>query len=225
MPPRTPNETRARLLEAGAELFAAQGFHGTTVREIAERAGVNLAAGHYHFGSKRDLYLEVFRAHFGRVRDELRQRGAAPDPAQLAHLSPQEAAIVLRERIRAMLDQVMATSPPIAPLLMQREMTDPTEALPVIVREFIRPMTEELEAIVARLAPDLDEIDVTRSAMSIVGQALFYQFAKPAVLRVLGETRYSRDLASALADHITAFSLGGLAATGRPRERRRARAR
>ena len=94
----------------------------------------------------------------------------------------------------------MATSPPIAPLLMQREMTDPTEALPVIVREFIRPMMEELEAIVARLAPDLDEIDVTRSAMSIVGQALFYQFAKPAVLRVLGETRYSRDLASAVAE-------------------------
>jgi len=138
----------------------------------------------------------------------------------------QEAATVLRERIRAMLDQVMATSPPIAPLLMQREMTDPTEALPVIVREFIRPMMEELEAIVARLAPDLDEIDVTRSAMSIVGQALFYQFAKPAVLRVLGETRYSRDLASAVADHITAFSLGGLTAVvGRPRERRRARAR
>ena len=102
MPQRTPDETRNRLLEAGAELFAAQGFHGTTVREIAERAGVNLAAGHYHFGSKRDLYLEVFRAHFGRVRDELRQRGAAPDPAQLAHLSPREAAIVLRERIRAM---------------------------------------------------------------------------------------------------------------------------
>ena len=61
---RSPDETRTRLLEAGAALFAAQGFHGTTVREIAERAGVNLAAGHYHFGSKRELYLEVFRAHF-----------------------------------------------------------------------------------------------------------------------------------------------------------------
>lgn len=225
MAPRTPVETRTRLLEAGAELFAAQGFHGTTVREIAERAGVNLAAGHYHFGSKRDLYLEVFRAHFGRVRDELRQRGASPDPAQLAHLSRQEAVAVLRERMRAMLDQMMATSPPIAPLLMQREMADPTEALPVIVREFIRPMTEELEAIVGRIAPDLDEIAVTRSTMSIIGQALFYQFAKPAVLRVLGETRYSKDLAVDVADHITAFSLGGLAAASRPRERRRSRAR
>lgn len=225
MPPRSPDVTRTRLLEAGAELFAAQGFHGTTVREIAERAGVNLAAGHYHFGSKRDLYLEVFRAHFARVREELRRRGAAPDPGQLTRLSHEEAAGVLRERVRAMLDQVMATSPALAPLLMHREMTDPTEALPVIVREFIRPMMDELEAIVARLAPDLSGIGVTRAAMSIVGQVLFYQFAKPAVLRVLGESRYSPALAGAVADHITAFSLGGLAGAEPPHQRRRARAR
>jgi len=225
VPPRTPDETRTRLLEAGAELFAAQGFHGTTVREITERAGVNLAAGHYHFGSKRELYLEVFRAHFARVREELRRRGAAPDPAQLAHLSHEDAVAVLRERVRAMLDQVMAPSPALAPLLMHREMTDPTEALPVIVREFIRPMMDELEAIVARLAPHLDPAGVMRSAMSIVGQVLFYQFAKPAVLRVLGESRYSPALAAAVAEHVTAFSLGGLAGAGHPRERRRARAR
>jgi AcrR family transcriptional regulator len=225
VPLRTPDETRTRLLEAGAELFAAQGFHGTTVREITERARVNLAAGHYHFGSKRELYLEVFRTHFARVRDELRRRGAAPDRAQLAHLSPHQAAAVLRERIRAMVDQVIASTPALAPLLMQREMADPTEALPVIVREFIRPMMDELEDIVARLASDLDEAGVTRSAMSIVGQVLFYQFAKPAVLRVLGEPRYTQEMAGAVADHITAFSLGGLAAAGRSPERRRARAR
>ncbi len=225
MSPRTPDETRTRLLDAAAELFARQGFHGTTVREIAERAGVNLAAGHYHFGSKRELYLEVFRAHFAHVREELRRRGAAPDPAQLAGLSDDDAAAVLRERIHAMLDEVMAPAPALAPLLMHREMADPTEALPVIVREFIRPMMDELEAIVARLAPDLDAGGVMRCAMSIVGQVLFYQFAKPAVLRVLGEPRYSRRLAGEIADHVTAFSLAGLASAERPRERRRPRAR
>lgn len=222
---RTPDETRTRLLEAGAELFAVQGFHGTTVREIAERADVNLAAGHYHFGSKRELYLEVFRAHFAHVREELRRRGAAPDPAQLAHLSAEEAAVVLRGRVRAMLEQVMGPAPALPTLLMHREMTDPTEALPVIVREFIRPMMDELEAIVSRLAPDLDAAGVTRSAMSIVGQVLFYQFAKPAVLRVLGESRYSRALTTVVADHVTAFSLGGLATAGGARPVRRSRAR
>ena len=39
--------------------------------------------------------------------------------------------------------------------LMQREMTDPSEALPVIVEEFIRPMKQEIEDIVTHLAPGL----------------------------------------------------------------------
>ena len=73
---RSPDQTRQRLLAAASELFAAQGYHGTTVREIAQRAGVNLAAGNYHFGSKRELYLEVLRAYFQSLQAELRERGA-----------------------------------------------------------------------------------------------------------------------------------------------------
>ena len=81
MATRTPDQTRARLLDAAAALFAEQGFHGTTVREIADRAGVNLAAGNYHFGSKRALYLEVLRDHFARIQTALRAHGGAPPPA------------------------------------------------------------------------------------------------------------------------------------------------
>jgi hypothetical protein len=46
----------------------------------------------------------------------------------------------------------------------------------------------------------------------------------PAALRVLGVRRYTRQLTAALVDHVTAFSLGGLAAAGNP-ARRRSRAR
>jgi len=51
--------TGARVIRAAGTLFAERGFHGTTMRDIAERAGANVASGHYHFGSKRDLYLAV----------------------------------------------------------------------------------------------------------------------------------------------------------------------
>ena len=40
--------TKHRLLAAATELFAEHGFHGTTIRDIAARAGVNVAAGNYH---------------------------------------------------------------------------------------------------------------------------------------------------------------------------------
>ena len=63
-----------------------------------------------------------------------------------------------------------------------------------------------------------------RCTFSIVGQALFYLSAMPAVLRVLGLRRYTHQLTAVLVDHVTAFSLGGLATVGSP-GRRRVRAR
>ena len=54
------------------------------MREIAERAGANVAAGNYHYGSKKALYLEVLRAQFAQVRAELaRARRRSPPPAEL----------------------------------------------------------------------------------------------------------------------------------------------
>jgi AcrR family transcriptional regulator len=220
---RAPDQTRRRLLAAASELFAAQGYHGTTVREIAQCAGVNLAAGNYHFGSKRELYLEVLRAHFQSLQAELRERGASPAPAELARLRPRQVREALHARIEVMLDRLVGPAPGPHALLMQREMADPSEAMPVIVREFIRPMMNDLEALVARLAPGIGRRAVVYSALSIVGQAMFYRFAKPAVLRVLREGGYTRELTGVLGEHITQFSLGGIAAlASRPKGRRHA---
>ena len=52
-------ETRGRILEAALDLFAASGFDGASTRTIAERAGVNLPAIQYYFGSKEGLYRAV----------------------------------------------------------------------------------------------------------------------------------------------------------------------
>jgi len=53
------SETQARILDAAERLFAERGFAATSLRRIAESAAVNLAAAHYHFGSKRELFLAV----------------------------------------------------------------------------------------------------------------------------------------------------------------------
>lgn len=224
MATRTPDQTRARLLDAAAALFAEQGFHGTTVREIADRAGVNLAAGNYHFGSKRALYLEVLRDHFARIQTALRARGGAPAPGELDRLDADGLRRMLHARLGVMLDLMIGPPPGVYGRLMQREMTDPSEAMPVIVDEFIRPTMREMEDILARLAPDLERTVLQRCTFSIVGQAMFYLSAMPAVLRVLGLRRYTHQLTAVLVDHVTAFSLGGLATVGSA-GRRRARAR
>lgn len=51
--------TRDRIIESAEVLFANHGYEGTSLRDITERAGVNVAAVNYHFGSKELLLTEL----------------------------------------------------------------------------------------------------------------------------------------------------------------------
>src|SRR6202034_3763247 len=59
----TATETRERLLRAGADAFAAQGYDGTRVADIAASAGVSNGALYAHFGSKAELLVGALREH------------------------------------------------------------------------------------------------------------------------------------------------------------------
>ena len=56
--------TKERLLQVAKELFARKGFHGTSTREITRRAGASLSSLHFHWQSKENLYLAVYRQLF-----------------------------------------------------------------------------------------------------------------------------------------------------------------
>ena len=51
--------TKTRILDAAESLFMEHGFEATSLRAITTRAGVNLAASNYHFGSKEELFRAV----------------------------------------------------------------------------------------------------------------------------------------------------------------------
>lgn len=53
-------DTASRILDTAEQLFAERGFSETSLRTITTRAGVNLAAVNYHFGSKKELVQAVF---------------------------------------------------------------------------------------------------------------------------------------------------------------------
>ncbi len=54
-------ETRTRMLEAALDLFSTHGYAGVGTKAIAQAAGVNEVTLFRSFGSKRELYVEVFR--------------------------------------------------------------------------------------------------------------------------------------------------------------------
>ena len=76
---------RERILDAAEELFALHGYDGVTLRQIARRAGVDVALANYHFGRKLDLFRAVFErraAYLNEARREAlhrceREAGAA----------------------------------------------------------------------------------------------------------------------------------------------------
>src|ERR1700722_7708853 len=74
----TSAETRARLLRAAADVFAARGYDGTRVADIAAAAGVSNGALYAHFASKADLLVAALRTHGRRVLADM----FAADPSR-----------------------------------------------------------------------------------------------------------------------------------------------
>jgi AcrR family transcriptional regulator len=52
----TTIDTKEQIISVAERLFAERGFAGTTLRTVIGEADVNLAAVHYHFGSKEELF-------------------------------------------------------------------------------------------------------------------------------------------------------------------------
>ena len=64
------DSTRQRILDTAEQLFADQGFHATTLRQITREAQANLAAVNYHHGSKDALILAVFQRRLDELNSE-----------------------------------------------------------------------------------------------------------------------------------------------------------
>lgn len=85
-------DTRQRLLEATEWLFIESGYEAMSLRHITARAGANLAAVNYHFGSKEALMHEVLSQRLDRLNRERLQLLSACEEEQPAGL---DAAAVL----------------------------------------------------------------------------------------------------------------------------------
>jgi AcrR family transcriptional regulator len=215
-------ETRDRLIAAAAAVFAERGYRGATMRAIADRSGANLAAAHYHFGSKQDLYREVVRSHFERLAQRLAERGAAIDAATAARLSREQLVELLHARVRTMLETLLEPTG-IHATLMQRELADPSETLPVIVRRWIDPLRQDMVLLLQRLAPKLSGERLQFCVRSLMGQVSFYFTHRPALLLMMRRRAYPPGFVEEVTEHVVAFTLGGLDGVGQTDGRKRAR--
>jgi AcrR family transcriptional regulator len=216
-PETTNGGTEQRLLEAAGEIFAEHGYRNATVRQICEKAKANLAAINYHFGDKDGLYLAVLR-HLNKVRSER-------NPINKGLSSQATAEQKLRAFISALLHRILdEDSPDWHMKLCSREMIEPTRALDTMVEESVRPLERELESIVRELlGPAADNQRVRLSALSIVGQCVFYHHCRSIISRLFPREKYgSPESIDILVEHVTRFSLaalGNMAKQNKPKAR------
>ncbi len=60
---KQPPDTKSRLIQAAYELFLKHGYHATSMRDIASRAGLSVAAAYNHFKNKDELFTAVLRGY------------------------------------------------------------------------------------------------------------------------------------------------------------------
>lgn len=210
-------DTKERILEAATEVFGEHGYKAATIREICRRADANVAAINYHFNNKESLYIAVIERLF------LSPPGAPPealtDTVSGETVPPEER---LRGFIRNLFLRTGGGEPGAAAesraRLMMKELMEPTEALDHVVEKFVKPHKEALTRVVSELlGPGTadyrrDAETLARCVFSIIGQCNHYLFARHVIRRVESGFTPTPEKLERLIDHITHFSLGGIAA-------------
>lgn len=79
----TGKERREQLLEVGRVLFSERGFEGTSVEEIAAKAGVSKPVVYEHFGGKEGLYAVVVDREMSQLLDMVTEGLTAGHPREL----------------------------------------------------------------------------------------------------------------------------------------------
>lgn len=81
-----PSETQRRIVGAALDSFADRGFHGTSLKHIAQGSGLSTAALYVHFGSKEELLFALSRRGHAMALEVVRGAATEPDPRRAAIL-------------------------------------------------------------------------------------------------------------------------------------------
>jgi AcrR family transcriptional regulator len=204
------HETRTRILDAAEELFMQHGFEATSMRVLTARAGVNLAAVNYHFGSKHALIEAVFRrkldpmntnrvAELERLEKEAGGRALSTEAIIRAFV---------RESLRMMEDSKGGGRNFIR--LLGRTYTEPAKPIRALIGQLYAPAMERYKAAFERALPQMPRDELVWRMHFMFGTLSYTLAATDAVQLIAGckpEDRYDARL---LEERLTSFLAAGL---------------
>jgi AcrR family transcriptional regulator len=198
--------TRTRILDAAEELFMLHGFEGTSMRQLTSRAGVNLAAVNYHFGSKDALIEAVFRRRLDPMN--------AARLAALDRLEDPSAESIIRAFIGPSLRLIEDAKGGGRNFirLLGRTYTEPAKKMRALIGQMYAPTMERFKAALARALPQMPGDELVWRMHFMFGTLSYTLAATDTVQLIAGckpEDRYDAEL---LEERLTAFLLAGLLA-------------
>jgi len=216
---RTPasQRTMTRFLEAAESIFGRHGYEGTSVREIASRAGVNLGTLKHYWGSKRDLFRDLMERRLRPIYDEAAARLASLDPANTKRV-PQAEAVVACLVEPAFL--VGVRSPPDLDfrdpqargrfhLFFGRCLTDPAPEIVEDTNEMFKDVTVKFFELMRLARPDLSHAELDWRINCIFGTVSFAQLYVERIGGLIGnEADVDDELAARWVMHFIKHGVG-----------------
>jgi len=206
------NETQIRILDAAEELFMQHGFEGASMRMLTARAGVNLAAVNYHFGSKDALIEAVFRRRLDAMNAErIAELERLEQAAAGAPLAPEA---IIRAFIGASLRMVEDTRGGGRNFtrLLGRAYTEPAKAIRALIGQMYAPAMERFKAAFTRALPELPKDELVWRMHFMFGTLAYTLAATDTVQLIAGAKPEDRYDARLLEERLTAFMGAGLLA-------------
>ena len=194
-PGEVPASTKARILSAAEAVFAARGFDGASTREIAAKAGVNIAGIAYHFGGKDRLYLACAEHIARTVAAGVTQRLAIDRQSE-----PKAANAELKRTLSGIAEFMLAT-PEAADFarFILREQTDPSPAFDILYGALMEPLHKRLCLLWAEATGTEAETERTKlKVFALISQVFFFRLARAGALRRLSWTDIGADEISAI---------------------------
>jgi AcrR family transcriptional regulator len=170
------NEKQLHIINIAEKLFASRGYDGTSVRDIAEEAGVNLAMISYYFGSKEKLMQALFEQRTSdlitRVEDLLQQETFTPFQKMAILVDDYVERIVSRQQFHK--------------IMQQEQMLKKNEGINTLLREVKKNNARVIEKLVVegqKKGAFRKDVDVVLMMNTIIGICLqtfisqdFYKF-------------------------------------------------
>jgi AcrR family transcriptional regulator len=199
----TQAPARERLLDAAEEMFADLGFNGTSVRQIVERAEVNLGALPYYFGTKENLFKQVLLRRAEPLRDERRRLIEA--------LRDRESPPTLEEVIWALIEPAFRTSRANDAFrrLLGRASMDPAPEVRRLMREIYTMDFMTVPGTLRAQFPELGEEEFFWKLNCFYGVMLFVQADTGKIQTIAGDGFDTSQPAVAL-KYVVPFLAAGL---------------